>query len=100
LGLGGSELDVKSLRYGRVIIMTDADDGILPSPLAVSALSQNCFSLFYPISCLFIVFATAQGAHIRVLLLTFFLSLSARAALEQGHVYIAQPLVKVATAVW
>jgi hypothetical protein len=39
LGLGGSELDVKSLRYGRVIIMTDADDGIL-------SLSSRCICTF------------------------------------------------------
>ena len=57
LGVKGSTFDTKALRYGKVVIMTDAD---------------------------------VDGAHIRVLLLTFFYRYQ-RELIEEGHVFIAQP---------
>lgn len=65
LGIGlGTEIDMKDLKYDKVIVMTDADQ---------------------------------DGAHIQILLLTFFYRYM-RPLIEEGHVYLAQPpLYKIAT---
>ena len=92
LTLKGSKFDAESLRYGRIVLMTDADVGKRFAGLVIDFTCDRNKRIRLTPS-----FAVPDGAHIRVLLLTFFYRYQ-RELIERGHVFIAQPpLYKVSS---